>query len=392
MNYSQICELKLQILSNNEPIELKDKILKVVDSLPQMSTNEKLRCIDILYNEIKGYGAIQKFLDDKSISEIMINGIEHIFVEKNGEIFPEKPVFESTEHLMQLIYKIASEIGREVNQSRPILDARLKDGSRVNVVLSPVAISGPIVTIRKFNNSATTMATLAESGTFTNELRKFLEILIKSKYNIFISGGTGTGKTTLLNYLCQSIPNDERIITIEDAAEIDIKNHEHVISMETRNSNVSDTAVTMSKLIKNALRMRPDRIIVGEVRGEEVIDMLQAMNTGHEGSISTGHSNSPLDMLIRLEVISASYSEIDHNLIRKQIISAIDIVIQLERNRGRRQIEYVVEIKKDSEEYEIHTIYDRRIDQNTTQAGFEERICSRYKLDKYFEGQAKSSR
>ncbi|WP_373826014.1 CpaF family protein, partial [Bacteroides heparinolyticus] len=391
MNYSQICELKLQILSNNEPIELKDKILKVVDSLPQMSTNEKLRCIDILYNEIKGYGAIQKFLDDKSISEIMINGIEHIFVEKNGEIFPEKPVFESTEHLMQLIYKIASEIGREVNQSRPILDARLKDGSRVNVVLSPVAISGPIVTIRKFNNSATTMATLAESGTFTNELRKFLEILIKSKYNIFISGGTGTGKTTLLNYLCQSIPNDERIITIEDAAEIDIKNHEHVISMETRNSNVSDTAVTMSKLIKNALRMRPDRIIVGEVRGEEVIDMLQAMNTGHEGSISTGHSNSPLDMLIRLEVISASYSEIDHNLIRKQIISAIDIVIQLERNRGRRQIEYVVEIKKDSEEYEIHTIYDRRIDQNTTQAGFEERICSRYKLDKYFEGQAKSS-
>ncbi len=390
MNYSQICELKLQILSNNEPIELKDKILKVVDSLPQMSTNEKLRCIDILYNEIKGYGAIQKFLDDKSISEIMINGIEHIFVEKNGEIFPEKPVFESTEHLMQLIYKIASEIGREVNQSRPILDARLKDGSRVNVVLSPVAISGPIVTIRKFNNSATTMATLAESGTFTNELRKFLEILIKSKYNIFISGGTGTGKTTLLNYLCQSIPNDERIITIEDAAEIDIKNHEHVISMETRNSNVSDTAVTMSKLIKNALRMRPDRIIVGEVRGEEVIDMLQAMNTGHEGSISTGHSNSPLDMLIRLEVISASYSEIDHNLIRKQIISAIDIVIQLERNRGRRQIEYVVEIKKDSEEYEIHTIYDRRIDQNTTQAGFEERICSRYKLDKYFEGQAKS--
>ncbi len=392
MNYSQICELKLQILSNNEPIELKDKILKVVDSLPQMSTNEKLRCIDILYNEIKGYGAIQKFLDDKSISEIMINGIEHIFVEKNGEIFPEKPVFESTEHLMQLIYKIASEIGREVNQSRPILDARLKDGSRVNVVLSPVAISGPIVTIRKFNNSATTMATLAESGTFTNELRKFLEILIKSKYNIFISGGTGTGKTTLLNYLCQSIPNDERIITIEDAAEIDIKNHEHVISMETRNSNVSDTAVTMSKLIKNALRMRPDRIIVGEVRGEEVIDMLQAMNTGHEGSISTGHSNSPLDMLIRLEVISASYSEIDHNLIRKQIISAIDIVIQLERNRGRRQIEYVVEIKKDSEEYEIHTIYDRRIDQNTTQAEFEERICSRYKLDKYFEGQAKSSR
>ncbi len=390
MNYSQICELKLQILSNNEPIELKDKILKVVDSLPQMSTNEKLRCIDILYNEIKGYGAIQKFLDDKSISEIMINGIEHIFVEKNGEIFPEKPVFESTEHLMQLIYKIASEIGREVNQSRPILDARLKDGSRVNVVLSPVAISGPIVTIRKFNNSATTMATLAESGTFTNELRKFLEILIKSKYNIFISGGTGTGKTTLLNYLCQSIPNDERIITIEDAAEIDIKNHEHVISMETRNSNVSDTAVTMSKLIKNALRMRPDRIIVGEVRGEEVIDMLQAMNTGHEGSISTGHSNSPLDMLIRLEVISASYSEIDHNLIRKQIISAIDIVIQLERNRGRRQIEYVVEIKKDSEEYEIHTIYDRRIDQNTTQAEFEERICSRYKLDKYFEGQAKS--
>lgn len=390
MNYAEICELKLQILSNNEPIELKNKILKAIDMLPDLSTNEKLRCIDTLYNEINGYGVIQKFLDDPSISEIMINGTEHLFIERGGEIYAEKPVFESEDHLMQLVYRIASEIGREVNQSRPILDARLKDGSRVNVVLAPIAMNGPVVTIRKFNNSVTGMDKLASSGTFTTELCAFLETLIKARYNIFISGGTGTGKTTLLNYLCQNIPGDERIVTIEDAAEIDIKEHNHVISMETRNSNVSDTVVTMSKLIKNALRMRPDRIIVGEVRGEEVVDMLQAMNTGHEGSISTGHSNSPMDMLIRLEVISASYSEIDHNLIRKQIISAIDIVIQLERNMGRRQIEYVVEIEKNCDEYKIHCIYDRKIDAQTAHTEFERRLKNRNKFNKYLERQAKS--
>lgn len=388
MNYAEILELKLKILNNKTESSLETKICQAVEQIENLSTNEKMEIAGKLKDEIIGYGAIQKYLDDEDISEIMINGLHRFFIEKKGKLEELPPIFENDQHLMQLIYRIASEVGREINQSKPILDARLKDGSRVNVILNPIAINGPIVTIRKFGRSVICAEGFISSGSFTSEIHSFLLNLVKARYNIFISGGTGTGKTTLLNYISQSIPEDERIITVEDAAEIDISNHRHVISMETRSSSLSDYSVNISKLIKNALRMRPDRIIVGEVRGEEVVDMLQAMNTGHEGSISTGHSNSPMDMLIRLEVISASYSEIDHHLIRKQIISAIDIIIHLERINGIRRIQSIVEIIKYESDYQINTIYDYEKDEQTPTDVFEKRLRNRRKYDKYLKRQA----
>ncbi len=386
MNYQAIHELKIKILSDHSDRSLNDKIVSVVNEIPNLSTNEALEHIKMLQNEIVGYGVIQQYLDDESISELMINGLESFYIERGGEIHCEKVLFENEEHIMQLVYRIASEVGREVNQSKPILDARLKDGSRVNIVLNPVAINGPVITIRKFHKNILSTEVFVNSGTMPMALAVFLQNLVKAKYNIFISGGTGTGKTTLLNYISQSIPKGERIVTIEDAAEIDIKSQGHVISMETKSATSStkqDVSINMSRLIKNALRMRPDRIIVGEVRGEEVVDMLQAMNTGHDGSISTGHANSPLDMLIRLEVIAASYSDINHLLIRKQIISAIDIVIHLERIDGKRRIAYVEEITKNTEDFKTNQIYDSETDFETTLEEFENRLREVKKYHKH---------
>lgn len=383
MNYQTVLDLKYQILSNSDEGDLSNKIKMTVNSIENLSFNEKMQLIQDLHNEIIGYGVIQKFLDDPKISEIMINGLGSFYIEKEGYIQKLPVIYENLEHLMQLIYRIASEVGREINQSKPILDARLKDGSRVNVILSPVAINGPIVTIRKFNKSINTNNQLIENNTLTSELDEFLVQLVQSKHNIFISGGTSTGKTTILNYISQNIPADERIITIEDAAEIDIQNNGHIISMETKNSSSKDNIISISKLIKNSLRMRPDRIIVGEVRGEEVVDMLQAMNTGHDGSISTGHANSAMDMLIRLEVIASSHSDISNILVRKQIISAIDIIIHLERLEGRRYIEYVYEIVKNKDEYILNQIYDRENDHNTTSEEFEKRLVHKRKFNKY---------
>lgn len=387
MNYKEVLRLKYQILSNSEESELNDKIKMTVHSMNHLSFNEKVGLIQDLQNEIVGYGVIQSYLDNPGVSELMINGLDSFYIEINGCIQKLPVIYESEDHLMQLIYRIASEVGREINQSKPILDARLKDGSRVNVILNPVAINGPIVTIRKFNKSINTGGRLTENDTLTPELEQFLVRLVRSKHNIFISGGTSTGKTTILNYISQNIPSDERIITIEDAAEIDIQNKGHIISMETRNSSTKENEITISKLIKNSLRMRPDRIIVGEVRGEEVVDMLQAMNTGHDGSISTGHANSAMDMLVRLEVIASSHSDIGNTLIRKQIISAIDIIIHLERLNGRRYIEYVYEMDKSKSEYTLNQIYDREQDRDTTEKEFEKRLRYRRKLDKYFKRQ-----
>lgn len=383
MNYKEVLHLKYQILSNPKEMELIEKIKLTVNSMDDLSFNERIALIQDLHNEIIGYGVIQRYLDHPQVSELMINGLESFYIEMDGSIQKLPVVYENVEHLMQLIYRIASEVGREVNQSKPILDARLKDGSRVNVILNPIAINGPIVTIRKFNKSINTGNQLIANDTLTSELERFLVKLVRSKHNIFISGGTSTGKTTILNYISQSIPPDERIITIEDAAEIDIQNHGHIISMETRNSSSKENEVSISKLIKNSLRMRPDRIIVGEVRGEEVVDMLQAMNTGHDGSISTGHANSAMDMLVRLEVIASSHSDIGNTLIRKQIISAIDIMIHLERLNGRRYIEYVYEMDKSKNEYTLNQIYDSEHDRNTTEEEFEKRLKHRRKIDKY---------
>lgn len=383
MNYKKVLDLKYQILSNSSTGDLDEKIKMTVNSIEDLSFNEKMRLMQDLYNEIIGYGVIQKYLDNPKISELMINGLESFYIEKEGCIQKLPVIYEDKEHLMQLIYRIASEVGREINQSRPILDARLKDGSRVNVILNPIAITGPIVTIRKFNPTMNSNNQLIENKTLTKDLEVFLIRLIQSKYNIFISGGTSTGKTTILNYIAQSIPPEERIITIEDAAEIEIQNNGHIISMETRNSTSKESEISISKLIKNSLRMRPDRIIVGEVRGEEVVDMLQAMNTGHDGSISTGHANSAQDMLVRLEVIASGYTNISNTLIRKQIISAIDIIIHLERLDGRRYIEYVYEVEKNKDTYVLNEIYDREKDQETKTEEFEGRLRYKRKYNKY---------
>lgn len=359
-----------------------------MQDLPPLSTKERMRWRSRLEDEINGYGVLEPLLKNPEISEIMINGLQSCYIEINGSIEKHHPLFESIEHLMQLIYRIASEVGREINQANPILDARLKDGSRVNVVLNPVSINGPTITIRKFNKKFFGAEELLQSRMLSSGLNEFLIMAIQSKLNIFISGGTGTGKTTLLNYLAQHVPRNERIITIEDAAEINIQNGGHIISMETKNGHNKEHVISMSKLIKNALRMRPDRIIVGEVRGEEVLDMLQAMNTGHDGSISTGHANAAEDMLVRLEVVASNHSGMNNELIRKQIISAIDLMIHIERMDGRREVAFVGEIEKNRNDYQINPIYHSFSDKNLEAEELLQRIIRKQKFDKYRQRQA----
>lgn len=337
---------------------VRSRIYAYVEALEALSTLEKIELCTQAQYAILGYGPIQPLLDDEGISEIMINGIEALFVERAGRIERIPHVISTRELLMQFIHKIATEVGREVNLGSPILDARLRDGSRVNVILDPVSVKGPTVTIRKFKQAFGHMDLLIDAGMVMPACAAFLERLVKSKYNIFICGGTGSGKTTLLNCLAAYIGQNERLVTIEDAAEIKIEGHPHVISLETRKSHQSDRAIPIATLIKNALRMRPDRIIVGEVRGEEVVDMLQAMNTGHEGSFSTGHSNSDLDMLTRLEAIACGNSSLHHEIVRRQIISAIDILIFVSREPdGSRRLKRISELKKGAGTYELNTLY-----------------------------------
>lgn len=382
MKYSDLAEIKLKILSNESNQDLQEKIELALIDLPPLSTKEKLRLKSRLEDEIHGYGVLEPLLKNPDISEIMINGIHSCYIESNGKIEKYQTIFETAEHLMQLVYRIAAEVGREINQANPILDARLRDGSRVNVVLNPVSINGPTITIRKFNKKFFGAKELLDSRMLSKGLNQFLIKAVHSKLNIFISGGTGTGKTTLLNYLAQHVHKNERIITIEDAAEINIQNGGHIISMETKNASNKERTVSMSKLIKNALRMRPDRIIVGEVRGEEVLDMLQAMNTGHDGSISTGHANSADDMLVRLEVVASNHSGMNNELIRKQIISAIDLIIHIERNDGRREISFVGEIEKNRDKYQINPIYQVATDYNLEADDLLQRVIRKQKFDR----------
>ena len=301
-----------------------------------LNVTEKQEIINQLYNSIKKLDILQPLIDDKNITEIMINGEKDIFIEKSGKIEKLEMVFDSKKRLEDIIQKIVSEVNRSVNEASPIVDARLKDGSRINVVLPPIALNGPIVTIRKFPDKPITIEKLIEYKSITKEAADFLETLVKSKYNIFISGGTGSGKTTFLNALSNFIPADERIITIEDSAELQIKAVENLARLETRNANTEGKgAITIRDLIKSSLRMRPDRIVVGEVRGAEALDMLQAMNTGHDGSLSTGHANSTKDMLSRIETMVLSGAEFPLDAIRKQIASAIDIIVHLGRLRDK---------------------------------------------------------
>lgn len=299
--------------------------------------NQQVSISEQVYNSIRGFGLLDSIIKDETITEVMINGPDHIFIEQNGKLFKLDKKFESQRQLESIIQRIVGLAGREVNQANPICDTRLPDGSRVNAVLPPIALCGPTLTIRRFSKTPMTMDKLIRYGSITPEIADVLKLLVKAKYNIFISGGTGSGKTTFLNALSDYIPKDERVITIEDSAELQITGVENIVSMETRNANASGAGqITIKDLIKSSLRMRPERIIVGEVRGAEALDMLQAMNTGHDGSLSTGHANSTKDMLSRLETMVLQSAEgLPLEAIRQQIASAVDIIIHLSRLRDR---------------------------------------------------------
>ena len=299
-----------------------------------------------LFNSIRKLDILQELIDDDSVTEIMVNGTEGIFLERNGRLLCWEKKITSKEKLEDMVQQIAGRCNRIVNESVPVADARLSDGSRVSLVLPPVALNGPVITIRRFPKNPIHMDRLVELGAVTTEAAAFLRALVRSGYNIFISGGTGSGKTTFLNALSDFIPKEERIITIEDNAELQIQGAENLVRLEARQANTEGkNSVTIRDLIKASLRMRPDRIVVGEVRGEEALDMIQSMNTGHDGSLSTGHANSPRDMLSRLEIMTLMAMELPLSAIRRQIASAVDILIHLGRMRDRsRKVMEIVEI------------------------------------------------
>lgn len=344
--------------------DIKNRVLESIDMTREVNREELHRIIDetiresvnckyipiesrwklhsYIYNAIKGLGVIEELLDDDSITEIMVNGAKNIFIERYGTIEKIDSEIESEEKLNDIVQQIVGDTNRRVNESTPIVDTRLKDGSRINVVLPPISLDGTILTIRKFAKEEIKIEDLIRWQSISREASEFLRKLVETGYNIFISGGTGSGKTTFLNVLSNFIPKDSRVITIEDSAELQIKSIKNIIRMEARAPNSDgENSITIRDLIKTSLRMRPDRIIVGEVRGEEALDMLQAMNTGHDGSMSTGHSNSPGDMLSRLETMVIMGIEMPLKAVRAQIASGIDVIVHLGRlrDRSRRVLE-----------------------------------------------------
>ncbi len=322
-------------VDDDEMLERIDKSIIRISRTSNISLGEKIELRKELFYSIRKLDVLQNLLDDEEVTEIMVNGTDNIFVEKDGRLSKYDMKFESEEKLEDVIQQIVSKCNRVVNESSPIVDARLEDGSRVNAVLKPIAINGPILTIRRFPKHPITMEKLISIGSIPANLAVFLQTLVKAGYNIFISGGTGSGKTTFLNALSDSIPKDDRVITIEDNAELQILHVPNLVKMETRNANVEGCKeITVRDLIKSSLRMRPTRIVVGEVRGEECVDMLQAMNTGHI-SMSTGHANSATDMLSRMESMVLMGINIPLSAIRGQIAAGIDIIVQLGRLRDR---------------------------------------------------------
>ncbi len=352
--------------------EIEDEALKALIRKILMRQNpeedfspERLRqYTQTLYGNFRGLGVLEEYLGDDSISEVMVNAWDIIFVEQNGVVRRAEHTFSSEKELDDIIQRIVASAGREVNRANPIVDTRLPGGERVNVVLPPASIETPVVTIRRFPKNRITMQTLVEFGTLSEEAATFLEGLVKSKYNIFISGGTSSGKTTFLNALSDYIPKSERIITIEDSAELQLTGIANLVRLETRNSNTAGSGeITIRDLIRTSLRMRPERIIVGEVRGEEALDMLGAMNTGHDGSLSTGHANSCEDMLRRLEtMVLQGGSGLPLNAVRRQIASSIDIIVHLGRLSTKRRV--VLEITEiigmEDEDIVLNRLYERR--------------------------------
>ncbi len=348
-------------VGDEELLETIDRTLIDHSKEEYISIQEKQRLRKDIFNSIRRLDILQELIEDPAITEIMVNGPDHIFIEIGGRIHPSSRQFESVRKLEDVVQQMVSHSNRMINEASPIVDARLADGSRVNVVLPPVALEGPIITIRKFPSQPITMERLIQLEAITAEAADFLKQLVIAGYNIFISGGTGSGKTTFLNILSNYIPPSERIITIEDSAELQIRHIPNLVRLEVRNSNTEGTnEITIRDLIKASLRMRPDRIIVGEVRDTAAIDMLQALNTGHDGSLSTGHANSPADMLSRLETLVLMGTEIPLLAVRKQIASAIDIIVHLGRlrDRSRRLLEITEVLGCPNGEILLNPIYE----------------------------------
>lgn len=338
MDISKVNEVRNTIQELFEQVLAEENIV--------LSRPERHRLFEQISAEILGFGPLQPLLEDDTITEVMVNGAKNIYVERAGKIIRVPFTFESDEHVMRIIDRIVAPLGRRIDESSPYVDARLPDGSRVNAVIPPISLVGPVITIRKFFKNPLTIEQLIQFGTISTEALQFLKACVESRLNIIISGGTGSGKTTLLNILSQFIPNDERIITIENAAELQLR-QEHVVTLESRPPNIEGRGeVTIRQLVINALRMRPDRIIVGEIRDEAALDMLQAMNTGHDGSMTTAHSNSPRDTLARVETMALMAGmELPVRAIREQISSAIDLVIHQERLRdGTRKVVNITEV------------------------------------------------
>ena len=336
--YREICDE--EIYQNIDELILKTGMEFYI----RLSERNELR--KELFNSVRRLDILQELIDDNSVTEIMVNGTEGIFIERNGRLMLWEKCFSSRERIEDIAQQIVGKCNRIVNESVPIVDARLENGARVNIVMPPVALNGPIITIRRFPDTPILMPQLIRWGAVSKEAVEFLEKLVRSGYNIFISGGTGSGKTTFMNALSNFIPKDERIITIEDNAELQIQGVKNLVRMEARNANTEGKMeITIRDLIKSSLRMRPDRILIGEIRGSEAIDLLQALNTGHDGSVSTGHANSPQDMLSRIETMVLMGMELPLSAVRRQIASGIDIIVHLGRLRDKsRKVLQIIEI------------------------------------------------
>lgn len=351
--------------------ELEDIISEVIEENEQLPPiRERAGLIEDIKNDLTGYGPINPLLLDEDVSEVMVNGPDKVYVERKGKLTLTDVVFRDNEHVMQVLEKIVAPLGRRVDESSPMVDARLQDGSRVNAIIPPLALGGPTITIRKFAKDPFTIHDLVNFGTLTEEMADFIEACVQAKLNIFVSGGTGSGKTTTLNVLSSFISNEDRIVTIEDAAELQL-GQEHVVSLETRPPNIEGKgAISIRDLVRNSLRMRPDRIVIGEVRSGEALDMLQAMNTGHDGSLATGHANSPRDMLSRLEtMVLMAGMDLPIRAIREQIAGALDVIIQQSRLRdGTRRITSITEVQAMEGDIivlqEIFTFQQESIDEN----------------------------
>lgn len=339
-----------EISEHNEELNKRIEIIiskHIEEESLNMTNNEKKKIKEELLDEIIGFGPITSLLSDSNITEIMVNGPDHIYIEKNGKLVLTDAKFKNDNHVLHVIKKIVAPIGRRIDESSPMVDARLPNGSRVNAIIAPLAIDGPSITIRKFAEDPYKAKDLIKFGTLTSNMAELIKYCVEGRLNIIISGGTGSGKTTTLNVLSSFIPHDERIVTIEDSAELQLL-QDHVVRLETRPANIEGKGeITIRDLVKNSLRMRPDRIIVGEVRSGEALDMLQAMNTGHDGSLTTGHANSPRDMLSRIEtMVLMSGMNLPVKAIRDQVASAIDIIIQQSRLMdGSRKITHITEVQ-----------------------------------------------